>query len=161
MKEIEESISITALTVPIIGIGKYSSDYLVQIQIKENQTTQMLRTILDTNYTSIMMLNVSNNEFIGIPFKSYTMEVLEIQENSENDLSVLIKKSIKTLHKLPSMKASIHEDFITTWGLDGLVIVYNKVTLNVITSSLANNHYLGGVCHLVIDPFRQYYSQYL
>lgn len=138
---------ITALCVtPGDPIDNFSSDRLLHITIAgSNCTTNEIN--LSKAYTSIEYLNEGLDKFIAVPFKTTEFEIKTLTRNKQFDTET----TIRTPHLLKYFRIQVFAKFFVTFGVDGLVNVWDSDALQLITSFFPHNKRFGGVSKCVAD----------
>lgn len=155
--EMADVIYISALTIPIISKRMYSNTFL-RITLRNSTPVLMTTSALPTGYTNLLQLNKNNfDQYVGIPFKSFSFDVLEITRASPyDDFKIVVLHSHLTPHKVRFFRMKVYEEFIISWSWDGLLIVWDKESFEEISFFNAHNPYIGGAKYAGANPFRQF-----
>lgn len=133
------------------AINKISSDQLLNFAIVANNCTTT-EIDLDHNYTSIEYLTEKFDKLIAVPLKQRHFEIVTLSPNR----SFQITSTIETPHLLRYFQIQIYSTFFVTFGIDGLVNVWDSDTFQVVTSFCPHNKLFGGVRKCVADPNRRF-----
>ncbi|XP_037027792.1 cilia- and flagella-associated protein 43 [Bradysia coprophila] len=138
---------ITALCVTTNDATKMiSSDQLLHITVVGgNCTTNEIN--LSNDYTSIEYLNDGLDKFLAVPFKKTEFEIITLTRSKRFEIAT----TIRTPHLLKYFQVQIYSKFFVTFGIDGLVNVWDSNTFQVITSFFPHNKRFGGVMRCVVD----------
>lgn len=128
-----------------------SSNRLLHFTVVRNNCTAN-EIILANNYTSIEYLNENGDTLIAVPFKNTDFEVVTLTDNN----SFHITTAIHTPHLLKYFQIQIHSTFFITFGIDGLVNVWDSKTFQMITSFRPHSKLFGGVRKCVADANRRF-----
>lgn len=138
---------ITALCVTSNDATKMiSSDRLLHITVTGSNCTTNEIT-LSKSYTSIEYLDDGLNKFVAIPFKSSEFEIIALTRSKPFDTVT----TIRTPHLLKYFQIQVYPKFFVSFGIDGLVNVWDSSALEVITSFFQHNKRFGGVMKCVAD----------
>lgn len=104
---------------------------------------------LNYKYTSIEYFNDKFDKLIAVPLKKKEFEVITILENDQT--SFQIATIIQTPHLLKYFQIQVYSTFFVTFGIDGLVTLWDSNTLQILTSFLPHSKLFGGVRKCVVD----------
>lgn len=123
-----------------------SSDRLLNITIiGSNCTTNEIA--LSKSYTSIEYLDDGFEKFIAIPFKKSEFEIITRTRSKQFETVTIIP----TPHLLKYFQIQIYPKFFITYGIDGLVTVWDSMEFEIVTSFFPHNKRFGGVMKCVAD----------
>lgn len=124
-----------------------SSDQFVHIKIVGSKCSSN-RTTLSKTYTSIEYLN---DKLIAVPFKTTEFEIITTAGGERFQTT----STISTPHLLKYFQIQVYPTFFVTFGIDGLVIVWDCESLRTITTFISHNKRFGGVRKCVADTSRR------
>lgn len=127
-----------------------SSDQLLHFAVVGNEY-KTNEIIFSNNYTSIEYLNDKSGKLIAVPFKTKDFDIIILNNKNSYD----IMNRIETPHWLKYFQIQAYATFFITFGIDGLVNVWDSNTFQIITSFLPHNKLSGGVRKCVADTGRR------
>lgn len=132
-------------------VNRISSDHLLHFTVVgSNCTTNEIN--LSNDYTSIEYLNEKFDKLIAVPLKKTEYEIITLTK----DNGFQIESAIQTPHLLKYFQIQVYSTFFVTFGIDGLVNVWDSNTFQVITSFFPHNKVFGGVRRCVADASRRF-----
>lgn len=133
--------------------NKISSNRLTHFTIVGNDSTTN-EINLDNDYTSIEYLNEKFDKLIAVPLKKTEIEIITLKERRYFQTT----STIQTPHLLKYFQVQVYSTFFVTFGIDGLVNLWDSDTLQMITSFCPHNKRFGGVRKCVTNANRRFYS---
>ncbi len=109
---------------------------------------------LSTAYTSIEYLNEKLDKLIAVPLKKAEFQILTLTQGKH----VQITTTIQTPHLLKYFQIQVYPTYFMTFGIDGLVNIWESDTLQIITSFFSHNKLFGGVRKCVSDASLRFFS---
>lgn len=127
-----------------------SSDRLLHLTIVGNNcTTNEIN--LSNDYTSIEYLNGKFDQLIAVPLKKRDFEIITLSDNNFKT-----RATVETPHLLKYFQIQVYSTFFVTFGLDGLVNVWDTNTFEKMTSFFPHNKFFGGVRRCVANASRRF-----
>lgn len=126
-----------------------SSDQFLHIKVVGNNCTTN-EIAMKYAYTSIDYLNEKN--LIAVPFKKIDFEIVTLGQSE----TFQITRTIQTRHLLKYFQVQVYSSFFVTFGIGGLVVMWDSDTFQEITSFVPHNKHFGGVRKCVADANRRF-----
>ena len=142
LTENESEIEILAL--------KKASDKLLKLTVDRDEEVKEETFILPMKYNTIMRIFEKPTLFFAIPYLSKKIHVICLSDDK-----IQILKEIKTEHRVNSFNAYVDQFNLITWGLDGMVNIFDVANYNQIAGLICHNRHSMGIKEARCDALHQ------
>lgn len=108
---------------------------------------------LQKYYLHISKLVDEDVTFFAVPHLSTEVHLLKLPEDANNPVEVI--ETIYTFHQVRFISAYTTAYHLLTWGIDGVLSVYEVKTRKLLITFVVHNRQLFGVARASIDPMLQ------
>lgn len=122
----------------------------VTVTLGNRKKTETTITLAE-RYTSIVASATNPNQCIATPYMKRDIHILEMQGDVIKSIEV-----IATFNQLPYLEVVSNTHFIVTWGMDGIVCIFDAHTRKIDAVYFAQNRYAHRMRKVRVDPARKY-----
>lgn len=102
---------------------------------------------LNQLYSSIRWLESASDadELIGAKYLSKSFDILKLCVDDDMEMDFVVQRIIDTEHALNDIRVFVDADRLLTFGIDGLVVIWDVNTMDVLSSLITHGKHSGGV----------------
>lgn len=129
------------------------SQGLLRLSCDKNGKVEKKFYTMEKHYLHITKLVDEHEIFFAVPHLSTEVHLLKLPENEEDPVEVI--ETIHTFHQVRFISAYATVNHLLTWGIDGVLSVYEVKTRKLLIAFVVHNRQLFGVARAAIDPLLQ------
>lgn len=130
-----------------------SSLLYIVVTLDSNYSYKITNLTLNDSYLSLCFKEIDSNEHaLGVRFIGNEIRLIQIHRNANDEIELKYQRNIKTAHECDEIKICQNAESILSFGPDGLLVLWNNHSMEVLKESFVFHRYSNGINYAAIDP---------